>query len=349
MPQGDQGVPNEERNEERSRNIRRDYASKPATDGQSVDSSITNRMPRRDLFRLAGISVAATSFGGVSLAFADSAAAQEVSTQCLKVANLPPEHFLRKAAIAASQQYTIGKNAPLKLDLNLKSGMVGVVHEFIHSDAEAKRLGRKTSVLEGTVTALVTGSPSMTAIKKYLAGNDKTKLFAENSNFVAITTRRRNTEAADRLNLFKEFPIAEESTIVYGFRLDEKSNLLTCALLPTFRTRKTKKRLRPGLHFKFIPQEGTPVTPPAPAPVPPPESTTEEKDFLGCFLPCLVELQGAASPLTGTFCAACLATIAALPPTAGLDAPAVLVTCGGCLFFFLAPIGICFVACADQL
>jgi hypothetical protein len=74
------------------------------TDAQSVDSSITNRMPRRDLFRLAGISVAATSFGGVSLAFADSAAAQEVSNQCLKVTNLPSENFLRKAAISASQQ-----------------------------------------------------------------------------------------------------------------------------------------------------------------------------------------------------------------------------------------------------
>jgi hypothetical protein len=318
------------------------------TDDQSIDSSNTNRMPRRDLFRLAGISVAATSFGGVSLAFADSAAAKEVSNQCLQVTNLPSDHFLRKAAIEASKEYTIGKNIPFKLDLNLKSGMVGSVHEFIHSDVEAQQLGRKTSVIEGTVTGLVTGSPSMVAIKKYLAENKETKLFAENSNFIAITIRRRNTEAADRLNLFKEFPIAEQSTIVYGFRLDEKSNLLTCAVLPTFKARKSKKRVRPGIHVKAIPQESKPVPPP-PAPVPPPESTTEEKDFMGCFLPCFTTLEGSAAPLTGTFCAACLVAIAALPPTAGLDTPAVLVTCGGCFFFFLAPIGICFVACADQL
>lgn len=321
----------------------------PATDSQSIDSSIARRIRRRDLFRLAGISVAATSFEGVSLSFADSAAAQVVDKQCLRVTNLPPEHFLRKAAIAASQQYIIGQDAPLKLDLNLKSGMIGVVHEFIHSDVEAKKLGRKTSVLEGTVTALVTGSPSMTAIKKYLAGNEKTKPFAENSNFVAITTRRRNTEAADRLNLFKEFPISEQSTIVYGFRVDEKSNLLACAVLPTFIKQQTKKSVRPGIHFRFIPQEGTQLIPPAPSPVQPPESTTEEKDFLKCFVPCLKDLGVATASLTGIFCPACLASIAALPPTAGLDSPAVVATCGGCFFLFLAPIAACFALCANQL
>jgi len=293
---------------------------------------------------LACASVAATTLGGIA-GLIPAALAQETGE--VKAETLQPNHYLAKAAIKAARGFRMGKES-VNLDLNLASGIHAAVHEFEHSPAEAKRLGRKTSVLEGTVIALTAGSNSMQAVKRYLAAHKAPKSFEENSNFIAMTVRRRTAQGPDKLNLSKEVAVAEQTTFVCGISADEKKQLTVAIILPTFVGKRTKKQIRPGIHFKQIPASGQPTAPPPP-PAPPPQQTAEEKDFLGCFLPCLAALEGASSPITGTFCATCITTIAALPPTAGLDSPAVLVACGGCFFFFLAPIVTCFAVCSDQL
>lgn len=295
---------------------------------------------RRDMLMLAGASVAAISLGGIP-GFVTSAAAQDVKGQ-----TLPPTHFLAQAAIKGAQGFLLGKD-PVNIDLSLKSGIFGAVHEFTHSPEEIKLLGRKTSVLEATVIALTAGSSSMKAVQNHLAQHKVPTNFLGTSKFIAITSRRRNTTASDRLDLSKQFPIAEQATYLCGFSIDTKKQLNVCIILPTFTGPKTKKLVRPGIHFKVIPSSGTPTAPPPPAP--PPEQTTEEKDFLGCFLPCLSAVSGLSAAVVASFCAACVAAIAALPPTAGLDTPLVVGTCGGCFFLLLAPIVTCFALCANQL
>jgi len=296
------------------------------------------------MLMLACASVAATSLGGIA-GLVPAALAQEPGD--MKAETLRPDHFLAKAAIRAARAFPMGKES-VNLNLNLDSGIHGAVHEFVHSPEEAKRFGRKTSVLEGTVIALTAGSSGMKAVKRYLAAHKAPKRFEENSNFIAMTIRRRTAHGPDRLDLFKEVAVAEQITFVCGISADDKKHLTAAIVLPTFKGKRTKKPIRPGIPFKQLPT-GDQSTAPTPPAAPPPDQTAEEKDFLGCFLPCLAALEGASSPVTGTFCAACITTVAALPPTAGLDSPALLVACGGCFFFFLAPIVTCFAVCADQL
>lgn len=311
----------------------------------SAPPLIAQELTRRDLLRLAGASVAALSLDGVP-GFVTSAAAQGAPVE-VKGQTLQPTHFLAQAALKGAQGFLLGKD-PVNIDLNLKSGIFGAVHEFTHSPNEIKLLGRQTSVLEATVITLTTGSSSMKAVQNHLAQHKVPANFVGTSKFIAITSRRRNTTAADRLDLSKQFPIAEQATYLCGFALDAKKQLNVCIILPTFTGPKTKKLVRPGIHFKVIPSSGTPTAPPPPAP--PPAETAEEKDFLGCFLPCLnIMSSGEYAGATALACASCIAAIALLPPTAGLDALAGIIVCGGCFFFLGAPIVICFTLCANQL
>lgn len=302
-------------------------------------------LERRNLLMLACASVAATSLGGIP-GLIPAALAQDPG-DAVKAELLQPNHFLAKAAIRAARRFPLGRTS-IDLDLNVASGVHAAVHEFTHSPEEARKLGRTTSVLEGTVIALTAGSNGMKAVKRHLAEHNVPKRFEENSNFVAITVRRRIATGSDRLDLSKAVAVREQITFVCGIAADDKKRLTAAIVLPTFTGKRSGKPIRPGIHFKAIPLGDQPAAPPPPSD-PPPEANKEEKDFLGCFLPCLAALEGASSPVTGTFCAACITTIAGLPPTAGLDSPAVLVSCGGCFFFFLAPIATCFAACSDQL
>jgi len=321
----------------------------PASDTTSNNEFSSALLPmegltRRNMLKLACASIAATSLGGIA-GLIPAAFAQE--TGDVKAETLRADHFLAKAAIKAARAFPLGKES-LNLDLNVGSGIHGAVQEFVHSPEEAKRFGRKTSVLEGTVIALTTGSSGMKAVKKYLAAHGTPKRFEENSNFVAMTIRRRTTNGPDRLNLSKEVAVAEEITFVCGISADDKKHLTAAIVFPTFIGKRTKKPIRPGIHFKQIPASDQSAASPPPA-SPPPDQSKEEKDFQGCFLGCLAPVGSAGSAAAAPFCVACIATIVALPPTAGLDTPAVLGTCGGCFFFFFAPIAICFGVCADQL
>jgi hypothetical protein len=222
---------------------------------------------------------------------------------------------------------------------------VGSVYEFAHSPEQAKLLKRNTSVLECAVIAMAANGAGNKAVQQHLAKHKVPAAFQGNARTVTMTVRRRNTNAPDKLDLTKAFPIAEQLTFAATFAQDAKGRMLGALSLPSFKGKVSNKKIRPGVHFKFI----EPSPEPAPPPSPPPSATQEEQGFLDCFLPCLAGLGVSATPLAGAFCAACITTIAALPPTAGLDTPAVIFTCGSCFFLFLAPITTCFALCQDQL
>lgn len=308
---------------------------------------IQRSFSRRDTIRIAGTSLAATSIVSALGHAAPASAPISIAApgDCgVIVQELASTHFLSAAAIKSASAFPLGTST-VDLGLNTKAGIVGAVHEFVHTPEQAKLLKRTSSVLECAVVALSPAGAGSKAVQAHLAKHKVPLAFQQNARMAALTVRRRNTTATDKLDLSKQFTIAEQLTFVATFAKDAKGHTLAALTLPTFTGKVSKKQIRPGVHFKFV--EETPDAPPPPAPTP--EETAEEKDFMGCFLPCLAAVAGLSSPVTGTFCAACLATIAALPPTAGLDTPAVLVACGGCFFFFLAPIVTCFGMCEDQL
>jgi hypothetical protein len=315
--------------------------------GRKLAAALSSgRLTRREMLALAGTSIAATSI--LSLPpFLSSAAAQFVEPSKDQVQLIQPDHFLAKVGLAAAAGFPMGSQT-LRLDLDVKAGILGGVMEVPLTPEEQKITGRKSSVLEGTAIPIANGSASMAEIRKFLAANNAPKSVVESSKHTVVTTRRRDTTAADRLDLNKQFPVVEQVTMLHGLALNDRKQLFQYLIPPTFTAPKSKKKIRPGITFVPIPVKD--VAPaPVPPPAPPPEQTPEEKDFLGCFSTALATFSGIASPLTGTTCAACAAALVALPATAGFDAVIAIPTCWVCLFCILGPAAAAFAVCADQL
>ena len=121
-------------------------------------------------------------------------------------------------------------------------------------------------------------------------------------------------------------------------------------LPPTFKGKRSKKLIKPTvIWFPALTPKAPATKTPDPEQAVVDEATKEEFDFAECFLKCAKEMWIFFGTLFEALGTACVASIVALPATAGLDAVIALPTCAATLITLGVYVALCAGVCGVDM